>query len=429
MYDGYSFDVDREGLDRSYTRAGRGVPADLRALRPRLHGRRGGLGRDRRSASAGVHGPRGDGRGRRRPVRRVRLRREPREGGDGAAPAPWEDETVTPLAEVETPGQGRHRRRRRVPRHHPLADDQVPRVRDRQGRRRGAAARRPRRERGRAEARPRGRARLALAARSRSRRRRGAPVGFVGPRQLDPARGAIVADESVRGRGQRGDGRGPARLARPRVLARARRDGRRSGRASPQARAGDPCPRCGEPLEIARGIEVGHIFKLGTKYSEALRCEFTDEKRGDPAGRHGDLRDRGRPHDGRGRRAAPRRRRDRLAARARPVRGRARLAQPVRRADARRGRRALRGARRRGPRGLLRRSRRAAGGQVQGRRPDGVSDPGQRRRPGSQGGQASRSSCARDKMRSAQVAGGRGASRPSGAPRPSSPEAAARAPR
>lgn len=41
--------------------------------------------------------------------------------------------------------------------------------------------------------------------------------------------------------------------------------------------AGDPCPECGKPLEIKRGIEVGHIFKLGTKYSEALRATFLDE--------------------------------------------------------------------------------------------------------------------------------------------------------
>ncbi len=41
--------------------------------------------------------------------------------------------------------------------------------------------------------------------------------------------------------------------------------------------AGDPCPECGQPLEIKRGIEVGHIFKLGTKYSEALRATFLDE--------------------------------------------------------------------------------------------------------------------------------------------------------
>jgi prolyl-tRNA synthetase len=45
-----------------------------------------------------------------------------------------------------------------------------------------------------------------------------------------------------------------------------------------KARAGDPCPRCGNPLEIFRGIEVGHIFKLGTKYSTAMNAEFTDEK-------------------------------------------------------------------------------------------------------------------------------------------------------
>ncbi len=41
--------------------------------------------------------------------------------------------------------------------------------------------------------------------------------------------------------------------------------------------AGDPCPCCGRPLEIRRGIEVGHIFKLGTKYSEAMHAVFLDE--------------------------------------------------------------------------------------------------------------------------------------------------------
>ncbi len=40
--------------------------------------------------------------------------------------------------------------------------------------------------------------------------------------------------------------------------------------------AADPCPRCGAPLEFLRGIEVGHIFKLGTKYSEALEATFLD---------------------------------------------------------------------------------------------------------------------------------------------------------
>ncbi|MDX1582436.1 MAG: His/Gly/Thr/Pro-type tRNA ligase C-terminal domain-containing protein, partial [Thermoanaerobaculia bacterium] len=40
---------------------------------------------------------------------------------------------------------------------------------------------------------------------------------------------------------------------------------------------GDPCPRCRTELEMFRGIEVGHIFKLGTKYSTAMSCEFLDE--------------------------------------------------------------------------------------------------------------------------------------------------------
>jgi prolyl-tRNA synthetase len=42
--------------------------------------------------------------------------------------------------------------------------------------------------------------------------------------------------------------------------------------------AGDPCPRCGTELQIHRGIEVGHVFKLGTKYSESMHCNFLDEK-------------------------------------------------------------------------------------------------------------------------------------------------------
>jgi prolyl-tRNA synthetase len=40
----------------------------------------------------------------------------------------------------------------------------------------------------------------------------------------------------------------------------------------------DSCPRCGEKIQFGRGIEVGHIFKLGTKYSEALKAVFLDEK-------------------------------------------------------------------------------------------------------------------------------------------------------
>ena len=41
--------------------------------------------------------------------------------------------------------------------------------------------------------------------------------------------------------------------------------------------AGEPCVKCGKPLKIRRAIEVGHVFKLGTKYSEKLNATFLDE--------------------------------------------------------------------------------------------------------------------------------------------------------
>ena len=41
-------------------------------------------------------------------------------------------------------------------------------------------------------------------------------------------------------------------------------------------RAGDPCPITGEPLIMTRGIEIGNIFQLGTKYSEAMNCNYLD---------------------------------------------------------------------------------------------------------------------------------------------------------
>ncbi len=40
----------------------------------------------------------------------------------------------------------------------------------------------------------------------------------------------------------------------------------------------DPCPRCGASLELPKGIEVGHVFKLGTKYSEAMDAQYLDEE-------------------------------------------------------------------------------------------------------------------------------------------------------
>lgn len=40
---------------------------------------------------------------------------------------------------------------------------------------------------------------------------------------------------------------------------------------------GEPCAKCAKPLKIRRAIEVGHVFKLGTKYSEKLNATFLDE--------------------------------------------------------------------------------------------------------------------------------------------------------
>lgn len=41
--------------------------------------------------------------------------------------------------------------------------------------------------------------------------------------------------------------------------------------------AGDPCPDGKGPLELCRGVEVGHIFQLRTRYSQAMNCKFLDE--------------------------------------------------------------------------------------------------------------------------------------------------------
>lgn len=40
--------------------------------------------------------------------------------------------------------------------------------------------------------------------------------------------------------------------------------------------AGELCPECGKPLKVTRGIEVGNIFQLGTKYSEPMNAVYTD---------------------------------------------------------------------------------------------------------------------------------------------------------
>ena len=46
-----------------------------------------------------------------------------------------------------------------------------------------------------------------------------------------------------------------------------------------RVRVGEPDPKSGQPLQVRRGIEVGHIFKLGTKYSEKFNAVYTDDQK------------------------------------------------------------------------------------------------------------------------------------------------------
>ena len=39
----------------------------------------------------------------------------------------------------------------------------------------------------------------------------------------------------------------------------------------------DPCPKCSGRIQLKRGIEVGHVFKLGKKYSQSLKATFLDK--------------------------------------------------------------------------------------------------------------------------------------------------------
>jgi len=105
----------------------------------------------------------------------------------------------------------------------------------------------------------------------------GAPVGFAGPVGLPPGL-RVIADESVRDLAgfACGANKADAHLVDV-VWGRDVEVGEWADLLL--ARGGDPCPSdgCGGILEPFRGIEVGHIFKLGDKYSRAMGCTFLDE--------------------------------------------------------------------------------------------------------------------------------------------------------
>ena len=102
----------------------------------------------------------------------------------------------------------------------------------------------------------------------------GGPQGFCGPVGCKGMR--IVADVSLRDRGTWTVG-GNKRDTHYRG-AKPGRDFELSEFADlTLVAASDPCHSCGTALEVFLGIEVGHIFKLGTKYSQAMDCSFLDE--------------------------------------------------------------------------------------------------------------------------------------------------------
>jgi prolyl-tRNA synthetase len=98
--------------------------------------------------------------------------------------------------------------------------------------------------------------------------------GYVGPQGL-PQDVVVLADLSVRGGKDwvTGANRGDHHV----TGANAGRDFRVDEYADlAQVREGDPCPVCGQPVRIERSIVVGHIYQLGTRYSEPLNASFVD---------------------------------------------------------------------------------------------------------------------------------------------------------
>lgn len=100
-----------------------------------------------------------------------------------------------------------------------------------------------------------------------------APVGFAGPVGLDVP---IYADLELQGATDYVTGANAADAHFKHVDL--RRDAVVTAWADLRAiTAEDVCPRCGGRIELTKGIEVGHIFMLGLKYSEAMHAAFLDE--------------------------------------------------------------------------------------------------------------------------------------------------------
>jgi len=104
----------------------------------------------------------------------------------------------------------------------------------------------------------------------------GAPVGFAGPVGL-AQKVPIWADRAIRcvQNGVTGANAADAHLRGVNFS----RDFTVDGFADLRnAQDGDPCPRCGSKLTMQNAVEAGHVFKLGTKYSESLSARFLDDQ-------------------------------------------------------------------------------------------------------------------------------------------------------
>lgn len=100
------------------------------------------------------------------------------------------------------------------------------------------------------------------------------PRGFIGPIGIDKDI-KIIADLSLQGQNDlvAGANKKDTHFAPIDVL----RDIQAQFFDIREAQAGDPCAQCGEPFKILRGIEVGHIFYLGKKYSKAMGAVIQNE--------------------------------------------------------------------------------------------------------------------------------------------------------
>jgi len=107
----------------------------------------------------------------------------------------------------------------------------------------------------------------------------GANAGFVGPVNPADASLRIVADASLKGAKNRIVGANKDEYHLKGVdLARDTKLGDADFTDLTIVKAGDLCPHCGKPIVIKRGIEVGQVFKLGTKYTDAFKAVYKNDK-------------------------------------------------------------------------------------------------------------------------------------------------------